>query len=117
MVRDDLHTPALIVLPVDQFSVQTVVGRHVLNYEIVVLFQGLAGRLQLFFIAAHEDDLIDRPAVIFRHGTDVQLLGQGFPPPDDLTVPVSGLFQEFTQVFVAPAGVFRFDGPENALFL
>ncbi len=73
------------------------------------------GGLELLAGLAHIDDLVNGSAVVAVHGLDVELLGQGLAPADELRVAISRLLEEGRKILVAIGGVLGFDGAEDAL--
>ena len=117
-VADPEDPSAFVIFAVDQLPVQAAFGFDMLEHKSVVFFQSGPGLVQLAVLQAHDDDLVDGPAVPFADGMDVQLPGQGRPPAFDLTVAAIGRAvvrsQKFIQLLIPVGTVFGFDRAEYA---
>ena len=115
MLAQPPDAPALVKLPVDQLSVDAERSGNNLTAEKEVLFQGRPGLIQLGILQAHENHLVNGPAVIVFHGLDAQSACHGCPPALNLAVVPLVPAEEIPQFPVSVGGVLCLNGAEHPL--
>ena len=120
MFADPEDPSSLVIFAVDQFAINTSVCRvrDLLHDEVVSVFQHFFGRFELLRVQTHDDDLVDRRAVILSHRTNVETARKRLAPAFDLAVAFAVrtcvALEKRSEVLVAESAVPALDGAENS---